>query len=109
MLDRLVGDRYLFFLDGYSGYNQIAIALKIKRKPHLHVLMTPFLLEGCHLDCVILQPRIKISMIMDISVFGFYGYIGNIGGYFDKNIGKAKINKNTLKFMEILCLTIKKT
>ena len=27
----------------------------------------------------------------------------NIGGYFDKNIGKAKINKNTLKFMEILC------
>ena len=27
----------------------------------------------------------------------------NIGGYFDKNIGNAKINKNTLKFMEILC------
>ena len=27
----------------------------------------------------------------------------NIGGYFHKNIGNAKINKNTLKFMEILC------
>ena len=27
----------------------------------------------------------------------------NIGGYFDKNIGNAKIYKNTLKFMEILC------
>ena len=33
----------------------------------------------------------------------------NIGGYFDKNIGKEKINKNTLKFMEILCWPIKKT
>ena len=47
-----------------------------------------------------------------------YGYIGtwilrkyrkyrkiseNIGGYFDKNIDNAKINKNILKFMEILC------
>ena len=47
--------------------------------------------------------RNKISVITDISVLGFYGYIGNIGGYFDKNIGKTKINKNTLKFIEILC------
>ena len=47
--------------------------------------------------------RNKISVITDISVLGFYGYIGNISGYFDKNIGKTKINKNTLKFMEILC------
>ena len=43
----------------------------------------------------LLGARNKISVITDISV--------NIGGYFDKNIGKAKINKNTLKFMEILC------
>ena len=48
-------------------------------------------------------PRNKISVITDISILGFYGYIENIGGYFDKNIGKAKINKNTLKFMKILC------
>ena len=34
---------------------------------------------------------------MDISV------LGNIGGYFDKNIGNARINKNTLKFTDILC------
>ena len=42
--------------------------------------------------------RNKISLITDISVLGFYGYIRksvNIDGYFDKNIGKAKINKNT--------------
>ena len=46
------------------------------------------------------QSKNKISVI---TVLGFHGYIGNIGGYFDKNIGKAKINKNTLKFMEIFC------
>ena len=48
--------------------------------------------------------RNKISVITDVSVLGFYEYIRisvNIGGYFDKNIDKAKINKNTLKFMEI--------
>ena len=32
---------------------------------------------------------------MDISVLGYYGYID---GYFDKNIGKEKINK---KYFEI--------
>ena len=43
----------------------------------------------------LLGARNKISVINDISV--------NIGEYFDKNIGKEKINKKTLKFMEILC------
>ena len=28
MLDRLAGNEYFCFLDGYSGYNQITIALK---------------------------------------------------------------------------------
>ena len=44
---------------------------------------------------------IKISVITDLSILKFYGYIGNICEYFDKNIGKVKINKN--KFMKILC------
>ena len=35
--------------------------------------------------------RIKISVNTDISVIGFYGNIGNIGGYFYKNIGSIKI------------------
>ena len=55
-----------------------------------------------------MYPRNKISVITDISVLGFYGYIGNIDKYFDKNISKSKINKNTLKFMEILFLNYKK-
>ena len=32
MLDKLVGDPHLCFLDGYSGYNQVAIALEDQEK-----------------------------------------------------------------------------
>ena len=32
MLDRLVGHEYYYFLDGYSGYNQIDIALEDQEK-----------------------------------------------------------------------------
>ena len=32
MLDRLAGNEYFYFIDGYSGYNQITIALKDQEK-----------------------------------------------------------------------------
>ena len=32
MLDRLAGNEYFFFLDGYSRYNQITIALEDQEK-----------------------------------------------------------------------------
>ena len=32
MLERLAGHEYYYFLDGYSGYNQIAIALEDQEK-----------------------------------------------------------------------------
>ena len=32
MLDRLAGKKYYCFLDGYSGYNQIVIALEEQEK-----------------------------------------------------------------------------
>ena len=32
MLDRLAGNEYFFFLDGYSGYNRITIAPKDQEK-----------------------------------------------------------------------------
>ena len=35
--------------------------------------------------------RMKISVSMDISVLGFYGYIRYIGGYFYMNIDISKI------------------
>ena len=55
------------------------------------------------------QSRLKISVSTDISILGFYGYIGYIGGYFYMNIDISEINKNTLKFMEILYKSIKMT
>ena len=53
--------------------------------------------------------RLKISVSTDISVLGFYGYIRYIGEYFYMNINISKINKNNLKFMEILCKSVKIT
>ena len=54
-------------------------------------------------------PRIEISVSTDISILAIYRYIGNIDGYFYMNIDISKINKNTLKFMEILFKSVKMT
>ena len=51
----------------------------------------------------------KISVSADISVIGFYGYIGYIGGYFYMNIDISEINKNTFKLMETLYKSVKMT
>ena len=51
--------------------------------------------------------RLEISVLTGISVLEFYGYIGYIGRYFYMSINISKINKNTLKFMEILCKNVK--
>ena len=51
MLDRLAGHEYYCFLDGYSGYNQISIALKIRRRRHSHVHMGHSHLGECPLSC----------------------------------------------------------
>ena len=41
------------------------------------------------------RSRFEISVNMDISILGFYGFIENIDGYFDKNINKTKIIQNS--------------
>ena len=41
------------------------------------------------------RSRFEISVNTDISIFGFYGFIENIGGYLNKNINKAKIIQNS--------------
>ena len=56
-----------------------------------------------------LVPRMEISVSTDISVLGFYKYIGYIGGYFYMNIDILEINKNTWKFIEILSKSVKMT
>ena len=48
----------------------------------------------CNINGAVFRTRNKISIIIDISVLKFYGFI--------ENIDKTKINKNTLKFMKIL-------
>ena len=51
----------------------------------------------------------KILVSIDISVLEFYGYIGYIDRYFDMNIDISEINKNILKFVEMLSTSVKMT
>ena len=59
MLDRLAGHPHFCFLDGYSGYNQIAIALEDQEKMTFTCHLVLFLLEECHLVCVMLLVHSK--------------------------------------------------
>ncbi|XP_016733652.1 uncharacterized protein [Gossypium hirsutum] len=52
MLDKLVGRAYYYFLDGYSGYNQIAIAPEDKEKI---IFTCPFGTFAFHYDCLIFE------------------------------------------------------
>ena len=47
------------------------------------------------LEAIGSYPRFEISVNTDISVLEFYGYIKNIGRYFDKNIDRIKIVQNS--------------
>ena len=56
--------------------------------------------------------------LTSVKNIGFDGYIGTwilriyqryIGGYFYMNIDISEINKNALKFMEILCKSVRMT
>ena len=47
MLERLVGHTYYCFLDGYSTYNQIAIALEDQERQLSHVPMIHSLTGEC--------------------------------------------------------------
>nr|GEZ39247.1 reverse transcriptase domain-containing protein [Tanacetum cinerariifolium] len=49
MLERLAGNEYYCFFDGFSGYFQIPIDPKDQEKPHLHVPMELLLTSACRL------------------------------------------------------------
>ena len=63
----------------------------------------------------------RLVVVISVKNIGFDGYIGTwilqiyriywryIGGYFYMNIDISEINKNTLKFMEILCRSVRMT
>ena len=64
---------------------------------HIHYTLSLFLS---------VESKVKISVSMDISLLGLYGYISE---YFYMNIDISKINKNALKLIEILCKSVKST
>ena len=59
MLDRLAGHPHFCFLDGYSGYNQIAIVPEDQEKTTFTCPLVLFLLEECHLVCLMLLVHSK--------------------------------------------------
>jgi hypothetical protein len=64
MLKRLSKKTHFCFLDGYSGFSQIAVKSKIKRKPLLLVLMELMLIDVCLLVCVMLLLRFKDACLL---------------------------------------------
>ena len=59
MLDKLAGHPHFCFLDGYSRYNQIAIAPEDQEKTTFTCPFGILLLEECHLVCVMLLVHSK--------------------------------------------------
>ena len=59
MLDRLARHSHYCSLDGYYGYNQIAIAPKDQEKTTFTCPYGTFSLEGCLLDYVMLMSPFK--------------------------------------------------
>nr|GFA65943.1 reverse transcriptase domain-containing protein [Tanacetum cinerariifolium] len=59
MLERLAGNQYYCFLDGFSGYFQIPIIRKIRRKPHSPAYTERLLVAACLLGYAMLQERFK--------------------------------------------------
>nr|GFB38572.1 reverse transcriptase domain-containing protein [Tanacetum cinerariifolium] len=54
MLERLAGNQYYYFLDGFSGYFQFPSILRIKRKPHSPAHMERLLIVACLLGYAML-------------------------------------------------------
>ncbi|KAK8546635.1 hypothetical protein V6N12_027411 [Hibiscus sabdariffa] len=61
MLDRLAGKEFYCFLDGYSGYNQIAIAPEDQEKKHSLVLMVLMHFGECLLGYAMLQQLSNVA------------------------------------------------
>nr|GEW35663.1 hypothetical protein [Tanacetum cinerariifolium] len=59
MLKRLAGNQYYCFLNGFSGYFQIPIDLKVRRKPHSPAHTECLLIAACLLGYAMLQARFR--------------------------------------------------
>nr|GEU40359.1 reverse transcriptase domain-containing protein [Tanacetum cinerariifolium] len=63
MLERLVGNQYYCFLDDFSGYFQIPIDPKDRRKPHIPAHTKRLLIAACLLGYAMLQARFREKLL----------------------------------------------
>ena len=63
MLDRLAGKGWYYFLDGYSGYNQISIAREDQEKTTFTCPYWTWRSRECRLGCVMHPPHFQRSMM----------------------------------------------
>nr|GEX56558.1 hypothetical protein [Tanacetum cinerariifolium] len=63
MLERLAGNEYNCFLDGFSGYIQITSIQKIKKRPHSRVLTECLPIVACPLGYAMHRARFKEKML----------------------------------------------
>ena len=61
IIEKLAGNHYYCFLDGYSGYNQIAINPMDQEKQLLLAHLEPLRIRGCLLDSVTLQQLFNVA------------------------------------------------
>ena len=59
IFDKLSGQGFYCFLDGYSGYNQFDTPPMIRRRRRLHVHLAHMHFSACHLDYVTLLPLFR--------------------------------------------------
>nr|GEX29824.1 hypothetical protein [Tanacetum cinerariifolium] len=63
MLERLAGNEYYYFLDGFFGYFQIPIDPVIRRKQRLPVHTTRLPIDACPSVCAMHRARFKDKML----------------------------------------------
>jgi len=61
MLERLASHEYYYFLDGYSGYNQISIAQRTKKRLCSHVHLGYFLIVEWLSVCAMPQQCFNVA------------------------------------------------
>jgi hypothetical protein len=76
MLERLSRKTLFCFLDGYSGFSQLLLKSKIKRKPLLLVLMELMLIDVCILVCAM-----RLLLFKDACLLFFMDFVKKLWRY----------------------------